>query len=284
MEWYAAYLFLGAVAGFLAGIFGVGGGLVLVPVLMFLFDSQHFPAEDVMLLALGTSMAAIMFTSLASLREHHRYSAVNWRVVRNITPGILLGTGVGALLAASIPTHGLAIFFALFVYSVAAQILLNMRPHAARQLPGAAGMTLTGILTGGLGSMVSIGGGSIIVPFLVWCNIPLRSAIGTSAAIGFPVAIGGTIGYVATGLGIHALPALSLGFVYLPALFWVAFGSIITAPLGAKATHSMQVGALRKLFAILLIALASKMLWHELPWHTQPAPGATSTPSRLSRQ
>ena len=101
-----AYLVLGAIAGFLAGMFGVGGGLVLVPVLLFLFDSQHFPAEHVMHLALGTSMAAILFTSLASLREHHRHGAVNWRVVRNITPGILLGTGIGALLAASIPTRG----------------------------------------------------------------------------------------------------------------------------------------------------------------------------------
>lgn len=264
MEWYISYMVLGAIAGFLAGIFGVGGGLVLVPVLMFLFDSQHFPAEHVMLLALGTSMAAILFTSLASLREHHRHGAVNWRVVRNITPGILLGTGIGALLAASIPTRGLAIFFALFVYSVAVQILLDMRPHATRQLPGAAGMTLTGILTGWLSSLVSIGGGSIVVPFLVWCNVPLRNAIGTSAAIGFPVAVGGTIGYVATGFSIPALPAHSLGFIYLPALFWISLASIITAPLGAKATHQMKVGLLRKLFAVLLITLATKLLFKVL--------------------
>lgn len=260
MVWYIGYLVLGAIAGFLAGMFGVGGGLVLVPVLIFLFDSQQFPAEHVMLLALGTSMAAILFTSLSSLREHHRYSAVDWRVVRSITPGILLGTGVGALLAASIPTRGLAIFFALFVYAVAAQILLDMRPHATRQLPGTMGMTLTGMLTGCLSSLVSIGGGSIVVPFLVWCNVPLRNAIGTSAAIGFPVAAGGTIGYVVTGYSIAALPAHSLGFIYLPALFWIALASIITAPLGAKATHKMKVGLLRKLFALLLLVLATKLL------------------------
>ena len=260
MEWYAAYLMLGAIAGFLAGMFGVGGGLVMVPVLLFLFDSQQFPAEHVMLLALGTSMAAILFTSLASLREHHRHSAVNWRVVRNITPGILLGTGIGASLAASIPTRGLAIFFALFMYAVAAQILLNMRPHASRQLPGATGMTLAGMLTGCLSSLVSIGGGSIVVPFLVWCNIPLRNAIGTSAAIGFPVAIGGTIGYVVTGFSVPALPTHSLGFIYLPALSWISLASIITAPLGAKATRHMKVGLLRKLFALLLLALATKLL------------------------
>jgi len=264
MEWYLSYLVLGAIAGYLAGMFGVGGGLVLVPVLMFLFDAQRFPAEHLLHLALGTSMAAILFTSLASLREHHRHGAVNWRVVRNITPGILLGTGIGALLAASIPTSGLAVFFALFVYSVAAQILRDKRPHAARQLPGATGMTLTGMLTGCLSSLVSIGGGSIVVPFLVWCNIPLRNAIGTSAAIGFPVAVGGTIGYVFIGLNIHMLPAYSLGFVYLPALFWIALASSFTAPLGAKATHQMKTGPLRKLFALLLLVLATKMLWKVL--------------------
>lgn len=261
MEWDLGYLLLGAIAGFLAGMFGVGGGLILVPVLMFLFDLQHFPAEHVMLLALGTSMAAILFTSLASLRAHHRHGAVVWRVVRNITPGILLGTGIGASLAAYIPTRGLAIFFTLFVYTVAAQILFDFRPHAARQLPGAAGMTLAGMLTGCLSSLVSIGGGSIVVPFLVWCNITLRNAIGTSAAIGFPVAVGGTIGYVVTGMNNSWLPTYSLGFVYLPALFWIALASMITAPLGAKATHHMNTGLLRKLFALLLLALATKLLF-----------------------
>ena len=264
MQWYISYLVLGAVAGFLAGMFGVGGGLVLVPVLIFLFDLQQFHAEHVMLLALGTSMAAILFTSLASLREHHRHGAVNWRVVRNITPGILLGTGIGALVASSIPTRGLGIFFTLFVYFAAAQILLGVRPHAARQLPGAIGMTLTGMVTGWLSSLVSIGGGTIVVPFLIWCNVSLRNAIGTAAAIGFPVAVGGTIGYVVTGMNINFLPAHSLGFVYLPALFWVALASIITAPLGAKATHRMKTEVLRKLFALLLLALATKLLFNVL--------------------
>lgn len=264
MEWYAAYLTLGAIAGFFAGLFGVGGGLILVPVLLLLFDAQHFPAEHVMHLALGTSMATILFTSLASLRKHHQHGAVNWRVVRNITPGILIGTALGALLAASIPTRGLGIFFTLFVYFAAAQILLDVRPHATRQLPGMAGMTLAGLVTGWVSSLVSIGGGTLVVPFLVWCNVSLRNAIGTAAAIGFPVAVGGTIGYVATGMSTHFLPAHSLGFVYLPALFWVALASIVTAPFGAKATHRMKTEVLRKLFALLLLALATKLLFKVL--------------------
>ena len=260
MEWVAAYLALGAIAGFLAGLFGVGGGLVLVPVLFFLFDTQHFPAENTMHLALGTSMATILFTSLASMRKHHQHAAVNWRVVRNITPGILLGTALGTLVAASISPHDLGIFFALFVYFAAAQILLDVRPHATRQLPGFVGMTTVGTFTGWISSMVSIGGGTVVVPFLLWCNVPLRNAIGTSAAIGFPVAVGGTVGYITTGMNLHTLPAPNLGFVYLPALLWVALASISTAPLGAIAAHRMKVGLLRKLFAVLLLVLATKLL------------------------
>ena len=176
MEWALAYLLLGSITGFLAGLFGIGGGTILVPVLLMLFETQHFPAPYLMHLALGTSMATILFTSLASMRKHHQHGAVNWHVVRTITPGILLGTVLGALLAAAISPRGLGIFFALFVYFAALQILLDMRPHASRKLPGLSGMTLTGTLTGWLSSLVSIGGGTVVVPFLIWCNVPLRTA------------------------------------------------------------------------------------------------------------
>ena len=261
MEWYLAYLTLGALTGFLAGLFGVGGGLVLVPVLLMLFDAQHIAAEHTLHLALGTSMATIIFTSLSSLRKHNQHGAVNWQVVRRITPGILFGTALGALLASSIPARGLGIFFTLFVYFVAAQILLGKNPHPSRQLPGAAGMTLAGTFTGWISSLVSIGGGAIIVPFLIWCNVPLRHAIGTASAIGFPIAIGGTLGYIAVGAHIETLPELHLGYVYLPALFWVSLASVLTAPLGAKTVHRIQMELLRKLFAVLLIVLATKLLW-----------------------
>ena len=260
MEWYVSYLTLGLFTGFLAGMFGIGGGLLLVPVLLLLFDAQHFPAEHLLHLALGTAMANILFTSLASMRKHHQHGAVNWRVVRELTPGILIGTAIGAVFATRIPPHFLGIFFALFVYFAAAQILFDVRPNATRQLPGMAGITLTGILTGWLSSLVSIGGGTVIIPFLLWCNVSLRNAIGTSAAIGFPVAVGGTVGYVLTGISVPALPLHSLGFVYLPALLWVALASILTAPLGAKATHHLKVRLLRKLFALLLLVLATKLL------------------------
>lgn len=260
MEWYATYLFLGALVGFLAGLFGIGGGLLLVPALLLMFEAQHFPADTVMHMALGTSMATIVFTSLSSLRTHHQHGAVNWQVVRRITPGILLGTVLGANIADAISGRGLSLFFATFVYFSAIQILLDLRPHASRQLPSLAGMGLMGTFTGVVSSLVSIGGGALIVPFLVWCNVKLRHAIGTAAAIGFPVAVGGTLGYVYTGLNQTALPHDSAGYVYLPALFWVALSSVFTAPLGAKAAHRWSLKWMRRGFACLLLILATKML------------------------
>jgi uncharacterized membrane protein YfcA len=264
MEWYAAYLLLGAFAGFIAGLFGVGGGLVLVPLLLLMFDAQHFAPEHIMHLALGTSMATIIFTSLASMRKHHQLGAVNWQVVRHITPGILLGTAIGALTASNIPAGGMGIFFALFVYFAAAQILIAKRPHASRQLPGISGMTGFGALTGWISSLVSIGGGTLVVPFLLWCNLSIRNAIGTASAIGFPIAVGGTLGYISVGSRIEGLPDLHIGYVFLPALFWIALATMLTAPLGARAAHSLNVGLLRKLFAGLLIVLATKLLFKVL--------------------
>ncbi len=264
MEWAAAYLALGAVVGLFGGLFGIGGGTILVPVLVMMFEQQHFPAQHLVHLALGTSMASILFTSAASLRKHHHHGAVKWEVVRTITPGILFGTLLGTLFAASISARFLSAFFALFVYVAALQILFNVRPHASRQLPGRSGLTLFGLFTGSLSSLVSIGGGTFVVPFLLWCNVSLRQAIGTSAAIGFPVALGGTVGYITTGLSAGSLPGSTLGFVYLPALLGLALASVITAPLGAKAAHHMHLGLLRKLFALLLIALATKMLLNAL--------------------
>lgn len=260
MEWLFAYLLLGATVGFLGGLFGIGGGTLLVPILLLLFDAQHFPSEHLLHLALGTSMATIIFTALASLRKHHQHQAVSWRVVRTITPGILIGTGLGTLLASSIPVHLLGLIFVLFVYFAATQILLDISPPASHRLPDNWIVRLFGVFAGGLSSLVSIGGGTIVIPFLLWSNLNIRLAIGTSAAISFPVAIGGTAGYILTGLGADGLPAGSLGYVYLPALLWTATASVFTAPLGAQATHHMKIGLLRKLFAVLLLALATKLL------------------------
>lgn len=261
LQWALLYLLLGAVVGWLGGLFGIGGGLILVPVLLFYFDVQHIPVDVSLHIALGTSMATILFTSLASLRKHHQHGAVSWHFVWRVAPGILLGTAIGTLLASHIPANFLTIFFALFVYFVAVQILLDIAPHPSRQLPTTSGLTLFGMLTGCLSSLVSIGGGTFIVPFLVWCNFSLRRAIGTSAAVGFPIALGGSVGYIVSGWQNQNLPVPHLGYIYLPALLWIALASVLTAPIGARAAHRMKVDKLRKLFAILLIVIASKMLF-----------------------
>lgn len=260
MTAWLLYVALGSVAGVLAGLLGVGGGILIVPALSVLFAWQQVPATFTLHLALGTSLASIVFTSLSSVRAHHERGAVDWRVLRRVTPGIVVGTLLGSAVAARLSARLLAVFFVVFLYYVAAQMLLDVRPKPSRQLPGAGGMFGAGSLIGGVSSLVGIGGGSMSVPFLVWCNVSVRSAIGTSAAIGFPIALAGAVGYVANGLAVPALPPHSLGFVYLPALVGVAFASMATAPLGARLAHALPVTSLKRLFALLLAGMATKML------------------------
>ncbi|MBN8452690.1 MAG: sulfite exporter TauE/SafE family protein [Candidatus Accumulibacter sp.] len=241
---------------------GIGGGLVMVPALTMMFAAQAaFPGSEILHLALGTSMATILFTALASLRAHHRHGAVLWRVVGQITPGILLGTLLGTLFASSIPARPLAIFFTAFVCLVAVQMILNLKPKPSRDLPGAAGVIAVGVGIGALSALVAIGGGSLTVPFLTWCNVRVQHAIGTSAAVGFPIAIGGSLGYIYNGWGHPGLPEWSLGYIYLPAFVWLVPSSMLIAPLGARLAHRLPVATLKRLFAVVLIALAAKMLW-----------------------
>lgn len=256
------YLALGLATGVLAGLLGVGGGLLMVPMLVMMFSAQAgFPVGEILHMALGTSMAVILFTSLASLRAHHRHGAVMWPVVAQITPGILLGTGVGTLFAAQVPAKPLAIFFTAFVCVVAVQMALNLKPKAARQLPGPFGVAGVGVGIGAVSALVAIGGGSLTVPFLTWCNVRVQQAIGTSAAVGFPIAVGGSLGYVFNGWGHPGLPEWSLGFVYLPAFALLVPASMLTAPLGARLAHRLPVATLKRIFSGVLIFLAGKMLW-----------------------
>ncbi len=261
MEWWLAYLALGAFVGFVAGLLGIGGGATIVPVLAMLFAAQHFNPAYIQHLALGTSLASIAFTAISSLRAHHLHGAVSWRVVRRITPGIVVGTLAGAYLAKLMPTRWLTLFFVVFIAYIATQILLNIKPKPSRQFPGAAGMMAAGSVIGVTSSLVGIGGGAMSTSFMVWCNMKMHQAIGTSAAIGFPIAVAGGVGYFLTGLGVPGLPEGSFGFLYLPALAGIVVASVLTAPLGAKATHKLPVPTLRKIFAFFLYSLALRMAW-----------------------
>ncbi|MEQ1556516.1 MAG: sulfite exporter TauE/SafE family protein [Gallionella sp.] len=260
MEWYVAYLLLGALVGFFAGLFGIGGGLLLVPVLSFLFEAQHLAGQNNLHFALGTAMAAILYTAAASAHAHQQQGAVNASVVRSMTPALLMGTLLGTLLATQISARYITLFFALFVYCAAAQMLVAFKPPPKRQLPSRTGLSFVGVGIGAISSLVSIGGGTLSVPYLVWHNVPFKHAIGTSAALGFPIALGGTVGYIVTGLTLTNAPSGALGFVYLPAFFLLAAGSLFTTPLGAKAAHRLPLKWLRRAFAVLLVVLASKML------------------------
>jgi len=259
--WWLAYLGLGAFAGFFAGLLGIGGGSLMVPVLVMLFAAQGFPSGEVMHLALGTSMATIFFTSISSVRTHHAHGAVIWPIVARITPGIIVGTLLGTHVASLVPTKALALIFTLFIGYVSVQMIINLKPQAHRDLPGALGTGLVGAGIGFISCLVAIGGGVLSVPFMTWCNVKMQNAIGTSAAIGFPIALGGAVGYIWNGWGVSNLPAASLGFVYLPAMVGVAAVSVMTAPIGARLTHQLPVKTLKRVFAAILLALAGKMMW-----------------------
>ncbi len=256
-----AYVGLGLVVGFVAGLLGVGGGLIIVPVLIMLLHAQGLAAGMEPQLALGTSLASILFTSLSSVRAHHRHGAVEWPLLRRITPGILLGTLVGAMLAAQMPATVLKLFFVAFLFYAAIQMWLDFKPAPHRELPGRAGTTLAGGAIGAVSSWVGIGGGTLSVPFMLWHNVPLHRAIATSAAIGFPIAVAGAVGYLLGGWKASGLPAGSLGYIYLPALVGIVLGSVLTAPFGARTAHRLPVRPLKRVFALLLGVLALRMVW-----------------------
>jgi len=260
VDWWWAYLAIGLAVGFLAGLLGIGGGMVMVPMLVFVFTAKGFPVEHMMHLALATALATIAFTSLSSVRAHHRHGGVDWAVARTMAPGILAGSLAAALAAGFIPTRPLAIFFTGFMFYAAAQMFVEIKPRAGRQLPGRAGLFAAGAGIGAISSVLAAGGAFLSIPFLAWCNLPLKRAIGTAAANGFPIAVAGTVGYVLQGSRVPDLPEWSLGYVYLPALLLIVAASMPMAPLGARLAHRLPVKRLRMVFALMLFALGLRML------------------------
>lgn len=232
----------------------------MVPILVLVFTAQGLAPDHVMHMALGTAMAAIMFTSVASMRAHHAHGAVDWGIARALAPGILAGSFCAALVAGLISKRPLALMFTGLVFYAATQILFDLRPKQSRELPGAGGLFAAGAGIGAVSSLLAAGGAFLCIPFLAWCSVPLRRAIGTAAAVGLPIAFAGTLGYVLQGLRAEGLPSPSLGYVYLPALVLVVATSVLAAPLGARVAHRLPVKRLRIIFALLLYALAVRML------------------------
>ncbi|MBK6592989.1 MAG: sulfite exporter TauE/SafE family protein [Burkholderiales bacterium] len=256
---------LGLATGFLAGLLGIGGGMLIGPFMTIILSATGIGADLAVKMAIATSMATIMFTSISSVRAHHKRGAVRWDIVKGLAPGIVLGgaiasAGVFALLKGT----ALAIFFALFVGFSATQMFLDKKPKPSRQMPGTAGQVAAGSLIGFLSGLVGAGGGFISVPFMVAHNISIINAVATSAALGFPIALANTVGYVVSGTSLPGLPPHSLGYVWLPALGVIACCSVLTAPWGAKMAHRLPVAKLKRVFALILYVLAAYMLWKGL--------------------
>jgi uncharacterized membrane protein YfcA len=260
LHYLLIYLAVGALVGLFAGLLGIGGGTVMVPILSLLFAARGYSSDHVVHMALATSMATIVPGALASAWAHHRHAAVNWPILKPMTPGILLGTFSGAVAAHFVTTAFLKSFFAAFICFLAVQLLFDLKPKRRHALPGAGGLAAFGAVMGVISSFAGIGGAVLSIAFLTWCNVRMHEAIGTAAAIGVPLAIAGTIGFVVTGWSDATLPAPSLGYVYLPALAGIALTSMAVAPLGARLAHRLPVAALRRIFVVVLAGLAAKMV------------------------
>ena len=257
----AELLALGAVAGFLAGLLGIGGGMMMVPAMTLLFTQRGVETGMAVKMAIATSMATILFTSLSSVRAHHALGAVRWPIARAMAPGIVAGgllAGAGAF--AVLKGQGLALLFSAFIAYAAVQMMLDRKPRPGRALPGPWGQAGVGAGVGFVSALLGAGGAFLSVPFMTWCNVPPRHAVGTSAALGFPIALASTAGYVVSGWGLPtALPG-TMGFLYLPGLLIVALASVVLAPWGARTAQRIDVLALKRLFGVLLLALAASML------------------------
>jgi uncharacterized protein len=256
---------LGIATGFLAGLLGIGGGMLMVPFITFILGSRGVAPGLAVKMAIATSMATIIFTSMASVRAHHLRGAVRWDIVRRLAPGIVVGSMVGSLgVFALLKGSWLALFFGLFVGFSATQMFLDRKPQPTRQMPGTSGQLAAGGFIGFLSGLVGAGGGFISVPFMAWCNVAMHNAVATSAALGFPIAIANVAGYVVSGQGVQELPAGSFGYIWVHGLMVIAVGSVLTAPLGARAAHALPVRELKRVFASILYLLAAYMFYKGL--------------------
>jgi uncharacterized protein len=260
------YLIFGGLAGVLSGLFGIGGGVVLVPFLIWAFTASNFPADQVMVMAVATSLATIILTSLASTFAHHRRGAVDWFAALYLAPGLMAGSAVGSVIADQLPVALFKLIFSVFLIGIAIRLGYTAKSQSGPfWSAGPVLMTSAGTLIGALSAIVGIGGGSLSVPFLNRCGFDMRSAVGTSSACGFPIAAAGTASYVLLGLQKSGLPGESLGYVHIPAFLGIVATSILFAPLGARLAHWLPTVRLKRWFAILLLVIGLKMLWQSIP-------------------
>jgi hypothetical protein len=262
IEIFWVSILLGMVSGLLAGLFGIGGGLVIVPVLVILFTAQGFPTDLVMLMAVATSLAVIILTAIASVLAHHRLGSVVWAKVFRLSPGIMVGAAVGAVVAKHISADTLRYILVIFLLYVAIQMALQVKPKPDHVKQSRALDFLVANIIGLLSSIVGIGGGTLTVPYLVSGQMLMRNAVAVASACGLPIAVAGTVSYALLGWNVLHLPEWSLGYVYLPVFFGTGLSSIATAPIGAKLAYKLPAVKLKRYFSLLLFVMAAKLMWY----------------------
>ena len=251
----------GSISGFLAGLLGIGGGMILVPFMILVFNHLGFSQEVIVHMAIATGMCTILFTTSSAIWAHHKHGSIDWKLVAALSPGMIFGGLIGGSeLFEALKTSWLSLFFAVFIVYTSIQMLLNKKPKAGRDLPGALGLFSFGGFAGALASLVGAGGAFITVPFMLWCNVKPHTAMATSSGLGLPVAAAATLGYMYGSWGNPNLPAGSMGFVYLPAVACIVVVSIFTAPFGAKLARKLDVAQLKRVFGVMLLLLAAFML------------------------
>jgi uncharacterized protein len=260
----AELLLLGCFTGFLSGLLGIGGSLIMVPFLLWMFQGLGLSQELATHAAIATSLGTLLFSSLASMRAHHKLGAVRWPLVWQLAPGILIGSYLGSWIGSVVGGKLLMTVFSFFLLFSAWQMWLNKKPKPTRELPPTPGMLGMGGVIGSVSGLVGAGGGFISVPFMTWCNVSAHNAVATSAALGFPIALAGTIGNMVNGWGKAGMPQGSLGFVFVPALLVIAVASTTLAPVGARTAHRLNTAQLKRVFAFMLLCLAVHMLYKAL--------------------
>jgi len=255
---WVEYALTGLFAGFLAGYLGIGGGLVLVPVLSWLFSRDPATADTAVQMAVATSLAIMLFSSMSSLLAHHRRGAIVWPLVRKMLPGLLAGALLGSVIADAIGNTALGNVFGVFALIIGLQMLRMPGRPGQRSLPGRYAVATTGFGIGTISSLLGIGGGSMTVPWLLWHGRKVQNAIATAAACGYPIAVAGTLGFVM--LGDNQTSVSALGYVHLQALAGVAVFSVLGAPLGVAAVHRSSPLFAKRFFAVFLLVVAAKML------------------------
>jgi uncharacterized membrane protein YfcA len=252
-------LLLGSVVGVMAGLLGIGGGLLVVPALLWLLPQANVAHDIVMQIALATSLASIVLTSGSSAFNHFKLGNVDFYLIKGLVPGVVLGGIAGSYIAELIPSHLLPKIFSVIVLMLAVQMFISIRVKSTRQMPGLLGCSISGGIIGTVASLAGIGGGSLTVPYLSMHGVEMRKAIGSASLCGTMIAIAGMVGFVFHGLSVEHLPEFSVGYVYLPALIGIASTSVLTTKIGASLAFKLPTRTLKKVFAAFLICIGIKM-------------------------